>query len=262
MIVAVIPARYRSRRFPGKPLAPVSGIPLVAHVARRVVESAVAERVIVATDDPRIAEAVARSGCAVELHLSSEPFASGSDRVAEAVSRLEGAEVVINVQGDEALVDAAMLRAAIAALESGPSEIGTVAAPVEDPSLLDDPNAVKVAIDGEGRALAFARRLEGLGTAGAGGGVLHHGGVYAFTRASLVRFAALPPSRAEVEEGLEQLRALEAGMRIGVARIERPLASVNTPEDLARACALLGAAAGGGRANHGSTRPGHEDRGG
>lgn len=240
MVVAIIPSRYGSSRFPGKALAPLAGVPLVVRVAGRVRDAGVADRVIVATDDERI-QAVVR-GRGIEVWLSRREFRTGSDRVAAALDELGLAPPgcappvstplsVLNVQGDEALVDRETLEQALAALEG--NDLGTVAAPLDSPAEQPDPDTVKVAVDPHtGRARAFSRSP-------LAGAVHAHVGVYSFTPDALRRFSALPSSAGELAEGLEQLRALEAGMRIGVRTVGRPRRAVNRPADLAAIEALL-----------------------
>ena len=231
MVTVVIPSRLHSSRFPGKALIPLRGVPLITRVAQQVVRSGVAGRVIVATDDEGIAAAVVGAG--VEVHLEQGPFASGTDRVAAAIQALaEDSEVIINVQGDEPLVDEGVLRAALAALQG--NDIGTVAsrpAPGQD---LTDPDTVKVLVGADGRARCFDRRLPPDAR-----GPLVHVGIYAFGRRALARFAGLPVCAAERRHRLEQLRALEAGMSIGVARVEGALRSVNRPGDVSRVEQIL-----------------------
>ncbi|MCA9665626.1 MAG: NTP transferase domain-containing protein [Myxococcales bacterium] len=223
--VAVIPARFASRRFPGKALVPIANEPLVARVARAVLQSGRVDHVIVATDDRRIGAAVADLD--VEVSLSHKPFRRGSDRVAATVAAhasASRAEAIVNVQGDEAFVDTDVLGRALEALDG--ADIGTVGAPLsEREQNLHD--VVKVCAAG-GRALWFGRGR----TPGELGPALAHVGVYAFTREALARFAALPSSAPEVRCDLEQLRALNAGMRIGVRAVRRPHRAINTPEDL------------------------------
>ena len=222
--MVVIPSRLQSSRFPGKALVPVLGVPLVTRVARRVVESAVAHRVMVATDDVSIAEAVTAAG--VEVVISDQQYACGTDRVAASVDGLaRDGDAIINVQGDEPLVDAQVLRAALAALEG--NDLGTVAmrpAPGQD---LTDPDTVKVLVDDVGRARWFGRALDP-----ATERPLVHVGIYAFWRRSLARFANLPVCAAERSQGLEQLRALDDGMSVGVTVVEGPLHSINRPLDV------------------------------
>lgn len=221
--LAVIPARLGGQRLPGKPLLQLAGAPLVWHVARRVVAAAVADRVVVATDDARIAAAVAGSGA--ETVVDRAPFACGTDRVA-AVARRRAARWVLNVQGDEALVARVHLEGALAA--AGRGELGTVATSRVPPGWLDDPHAVKVALAEDGSALDFGRQAP----PAARGRLLLHLGVYAFAGPALQRFAALPPSVRERAERLEQLRALEAGWTIAVTAVDVPAGAINTPADL------------------------------
>ena len=191
-----------------------------------------ADQVIVATDDDDIAAVAAGAGA--QVHLSSAPFACGTDRVADAARELApDVDSVINVQGDEPLVDGDVLRAALAALEG--HDLGTVGVPAAPGQDITEPDAVKVWADASGRAVRFDRRhlpeIQGQ--------PLIHVGVYAFRREALARFAGLPVCEAERHHGLEQLRAMEAGMTVGVARVAGPLWSVNRPEDVARVEELL-----------------------
>jgi 3-deoxy-manno-octulosonate cytidylyltransferase (CMP-KDO synthetase) len=229
MVTVVIPSRFHSSRFPGKPLALVAGTPLVLRVAAAVRAAGVAGRVIGATDDARIAAVLDRAG--VEAWVSGDLFRTGSDRVAAAIAALDpdGDGPVLNVQGDEVGVDRRALVGALAALEG--NDLGTVATRLGDEA--GDRDAVKVVVDGEGRARSFARgELPGLSHL--------HLGIYSFTRAALARFAALPTTRGEREHDLEQLRALEHGLSIGVRVIDGPCRrAINRPEDVARVEALL-----------------------
>jgi 3-deoxy-manno-octulosonate cytidylyltransferase (CMP-KDO synthetase) len=231
MVVAVIPSRFQSTRFPGKALVPIGGIPLVVRVARQVERAQLFERVVVTTDDGRIAAAVEEALPRVQVWRSSRPFRTGSDRVAAAVKGLDlEADAVLNVQGDEPLVTATILSEALAALKDG--DIGTVAVPIRDRSELDDPDRVKVGLGRGGLARAFSR--------GPLDPPCHaHVGVYSFTASSLARFAQLPTSEGEQREGLEQLRALDNGLRIGVRLVDELPVSVNRPVDVARAEARL-----------------------
>jgi 3-deoxy-manno-octulosonate cytidylyltransferase (CMP-KDO synthetase) len=205
---------------------------MVVRVARRVIESRIADRVLVATDDIRIAEVVSAAG--IDVHVNSTVhFRSGSDRVAEATASIP-AEIILNVQGDEPLVDGRALEGVLAALPR--NDIGTVAVPVEAPSILADPDAVKLEIDPAGRATNFARDvhdLEGISRP------LLHLGIYSFTRSSLERFTRLPASSREQTNALEQLRALEHGMTIGVRLVQGCFTAVNRPEDVKKIEALL-----------------------
>ncbi len=237
MVIAVIPSRFHSSRFPGKALVPIGGVPLVVRVAQRVKEAGVAHRILVATDDQRIAQAVAAAS--IEVHYKPQAFRSGSDRVADGVSDLPG-EIILNVQGDEPLVEATMLQAALAALAG--HDMGTVAAPLMDQHQLCHPDTVKVEIDNHGQAVDFKRGgpAPALAHIPASSALLHLG-IYAYYRSTLERFTGLPSSPRELDEKLEQLRALEHGLTIGVKVVEAQCAAVNRPEDVPRVEALLAA---------------------
>jgi len=232
MALAVIPSRFHSTRFDGKPLARVGSEALVARVARRVLESGVVSQVLVATDDRRIAAAVAHLDVQVRVDPPGHPFACGTDRVAAAAEGYPH-QRIINVQGDEALVDSAALAAALRAMEG--NDMGTVASSAAHPSELTSGDVVKVDVDPRtGRALDFSRRQRPRDT-------LAHVGLYAFWRHSLERFASLAPSPREQAEGLEQLRALEAGMSIGVGVVTSPHIGINRPADLDTLARIRGA---------------------
>ncbi len=203
-------------------------------VARSVEATKLVDRLLIATDDERIEELGRASG--IEVWRSARAFQCGTDRVAAAIRRLgAGDDLILNVQGDEPLVTAAALQAALDALVE--HDLGTAAVASDDPLLLADPDVVKVQLDGQGRALDFRRRLGD--ESSLTGHSLVHLGVYSFSPASLQTFSELVPSPRERREGLEQLRALEAGMTIGVRIAAAPVASVNRPEDLQRIEAML-----------------------
>lgn len=226
MVLVVIPARYDSSRLPGKALADIGGAPMVVRVWERVRRAEGVDRVLVATDDARIADAVRQRGGDVVV---TGPCESGTDRVALA-ARGSGARVVVNVQGDEPFLEPAdVARVASAVNEANP--IATAAAPLEAGA--EDPARVKVVCDAEGRALYFSRA-----PIPTGGPFRLHVGMYAFTADALERIARLPPSPLERAERLEQLRWLEAGMRIRVVPVPAGPVSVDTPADLERARAL------------------------
>jgi 3-deoxy-manno-octulosonate cytidylyltransferase (CMP-KDO synthetase) len=240
-VLVVIPARLAATRLPGKPLADIGGAPMIVQVWRRAVEAAVGP-VAVATDSPEIVAAVtAAGGTAV---LTDPALPSGSDRVFAALPALDpdgGAEAVLNVQGDLPTIDPAILRAALALLDDPAVDVATLGAVIRRAEERDDPNVVKLV----GSEIA-PRRLRALyftrATAPAGeGDLIHHIGLYAWRRTALARFVALPPSPLERRERLEQLRALEAGMRIDAALVDDVPLGVDTPEDLARARALIAA---------------------
>jgi len=245
--IVVIPARLAATRLPDKPLAEIGGVPMIVQVWRRAVEAGVGP-VLVACAEPAIAEAVeAHGGRAV---LTDPALPSGSDRVCRAVEIAdpEGAhDVVVNLQGDLPTLDPASLRAALAPLDRPEVDIATLVAPIADPAERDDPNVVKAAVAfAEGaataRALYFSRCPVPWDRGDPARPLYHHIGVYAFRRAALRRFVELPPGLLEQRERLEQLRALEAGLRIDVARVDTVPLGVDTPADLARARDILAAA--------------------
>lgn len=237
-ILAVIPARFGSTRFPGKPLALLGGRPLIRWVHEAATKGAVFNRVVVATDHEGIAETVRGFGGEVQMTRPDHP--SGTDRVAEVAGRIPEADVVVNVQGDQPFVTADMLRQLVSPYRSGESpEMATVACPLPSSSAFSDPNCVKVLLDRKGYALCFSRAPIPYFREPGPAPVHHHLGLYAFTRPFLERFTRLPPTDLERCEQLEQLRALEHGHRIRVSLVETPILEVNTPEDLAQAEALL-----------------------
>lgn len=239
-VVIVIPARWGSTRFPGKALADLGGRPLVVRTAERAAAAARADRVIVATDDERIRRVVEAAG--FEVAMTGE-HASGSDRVGEAVAGVD-ADIVINLQGDEPLIDPAALDGLVEALAADPAAaVATLGHPFADEAEWRDPNAVKAVVDDAGRALLFSRAPVPAVHPGAEAEpwrlALRHVGVYAYRADGLRRFLALPPHPMELAEGLEQLRILAAGERILVLETDRRPVGVDTPEDLERARALL-----------------------
>lgn len=229
--LAVIPARYASTRFPGKPLVTLLGRPMIAHVVARALEAACFDEVLVATDDERIAAAAAQAGA---RPVVTGPADSGTDRVA-AVVRSERAEIVVNLQGDEPAMPPDNLQALVRFLRRRPDvSIATLALPgaAED---LADPDVVKVVCDLEGRALYFSRAGIPFQRRADAGIVRRHLGLYGFRREALLRFAALPGCALERAEGLEQLRALAHGMAIHVLDVEHPSVAVDVPGDIPRA---------------------------
>jgi 3-deoxy-manno-octulosonate cytidylyltransferase (CMP-KDO synthetase) len=229
--VGVIPARFAASRFPGKPLAEIAGVPLV----RRVWEGARAAkrltRVIVATEDERIA--VACRGFGAEVALTSPDHMTGTDRIAEVAAALDE-EIVVNIQGDEPLIEGAVIDAAVDALAADPSvPMSTVVHPA-DADALDDPNRVKVVMDLHGRALYFSRSRIPYVRDGATMRMWQHVGLYAYRREFLLAFVKLAPTGLERAESLEQLRALENGHAIQVATIEGAWRSVpvDVPSDI------------------------------
>ncbi len=234
----LIPARMASSRLPGKPLADIAGLPMIVHVLRRAEAAGVGEAVV-ATDSEAVAAAVEKAGGRAVMTRSDH--VSGSDRIYEALEALDPehrVEIVVNVQGDEPAIDPAEIRAALGPLADPAVDIATLAAEITDPANLTNPNAVKVigtpVSPGRLRATTFTRA-----DAKGPGPHYHHIGLYAYRRAALERFVKLPPSANEQRERLEQLRALDAGMRIDVALVNGVPLGVDTPEELAKVRALL-----------------------
>jgi 3-deoxy-manno-octulosonate cytidylyltransferase (CMP-KDO synthetase) len=237
-IVAVVPVRYAASRFPGKPLAELEGRPLVQWVYEAASRCPSIDDVIVATDDVRIADVVRGFGGQVEL--TSPKHVSGTDRVAEVAERHEDADVVVNVQGDQPFATPEMMSTLVSPYAAGERPpMATLACPLTDESSLGDPNIVKVVCDRKGYALYFSRSPIPHSRAGGPIGGLHHLGLYAFTREAMLHFASLEQAPLERSEQLEQLRALEHGIRIRVSETDRPVLEVNTPEDLERARLML-----------------------
>lgn len=236
--VGVIPARYASSRFPGKPLARIAGEPMIAHVVRRAAASSL-DRVIVATDDERILTACRDHG--IEARMTASTHRTGTERVAEVARELD-APLLVNVQGDEPLIDAGIIDDLVSALRNDPSlEMATARRRIDRPDEIDDPNTVKVVTNLEGDALYFSRSPipRWRDRQGSPPDRYKHIGIYAFRRHALLRLADLPSSRLEAAESLEQLRALENGMRIRVVETGYDSVGVDTPEDLVRVEALL-----------------------
>jgi 3-deoxy-manno-octulosonate cytidylyltransferase (CMP-KDO synthetase) len=237
--VGVIPARFAATRFPGKPLAPIAGKPLVQRVWEGARTAKRLSRVLIATDDERIAAACRAFGAEAVLTGAHHP--TGTDRIAEAAAGVE-TDVVVNIQGDEPLIEGHVIDAAVAALDEDPgAAMSTVAHPAE-PEGFDDPNRVKLVLDRRGRALYFSRsRIPYEREPGAP--LLQHVGLYAYRRPFLLEFVRLAQTPLERTEALEQLRALEHGHAIRVAVIEGWCSvPVDVPEDVARVEAALRAA--------------------
>ena len=238
-MIGAIPARYASTRLPGKPLLEIAGRPMIRHVVERATRADGLDRVVVLTDDERIAEAVTAFGGEVEM--TPADCASGTDRIAWAARRWDAstARAVINVQGDEPLIDPRGIGAVASHLSERPEDrMVTLAAPIE----LDEaarPDRVKVVVDGRGYALYFSRHPIPFRRGDGGPPSLGHIGLYGYRRDALLELAGHPPSPLERAESLEQLRALENGIPIRVLEVERGWPGVDTAEDLARAAALL-----------------------
>jgi 3-deoxy-manno-octulosonate cytidylyltransferase (CMP-KDO synthetase) len=229
----IIPARYASTRFPGKPLAEIGGKPMVVHVCERAAKSGAAG-VYVATDDERIARAVRAHGHAVIMTRADHP--SGTDRIAEAARKLKLGErqVVVNVQGDEPLIAPRLIRSVGTLLAKKPAaSVATACHAIGDPGALDNPNVVKVVLDAEGYALYFSRARIPYPRA-PGATCYRHAGIYGYRVAFLRKYARLKPAPLERSEALEQLRVLWHGYRIAVAVTQAQIPpGVDTPRDLA-----------------------------
>ena len=237
-IIGIIPARYASTRFPGKPLALIAGTPLIQRVVEQCRKAKSLSEVIVATDDARIADA-AKKFCRVEMTRADHP--SGSDRIAEVAARHE-CEAVVNIQGDEPLIDPLVVEVVAKALAD--CEMSTAATPIKHPGEYDNPNVVKVVVNAAGRALYFSRRTipflreaaspEGVRGQLAAFPFLKHLGIYGYRRETLLRLVKFPVSPLENAEKLEQLRALENGIQIAVVQVDYDSVGVDVPEDVAR----------------------------
>jgi 3-deoxy-manno-octulosonate cytidylyltransferase (CMP-KDO synthetase) len=236
----VIPARLAATRLPGKPLADIHGRPMIVHVWLGAIAAAIGP-VLVAAAEPAIAKAVEAAGG--KALLTRPDHASGSDRIWEAVEQFDAGarhDVIVNLQGDLPAIDPAAIRRVLEPLAEPAVDIATLAVEIRSEDERDNPNVVKVvAALGEDRPIARALYFTRTRCPPGAGPHFHHIGIYAYRRAALARFVALPPGRLERRENLEQLRALEAGLRIDVALVDTVPLGVDTPEDLARARALL-----------------------
>ena len=241
-IIGIIPARYASSRFPGKPLHPIAGKPLIQHVAEQCQKAKSLREVIVATDDDRIA-AVARKFCRVEMTRAEHP--SGSDRIAEVAARVP-CDAVVNIQGDEPLIDPAVIDAVAGALND--NEMSTAATAICTAAEYDSPNVVKVVVSASGRALYFSRRsIPFVREAASRSSVeqlaafpfLKHLGIYGYRRETLLKLVQWPVSPLETAEKLEQLRALDNGIEIAVVKVLHDSVGVDVPADVERVERLL-----------------------
>jgi 3-deoxy-manno-octulosonate cytidylyltransferase (CMP-KDO synthetase) len=244
--IAIIPARYESTRFPGKPLADLAGRPMIEHVYRRAAASRAVDAVIDATDDERNVAAVERFGGIARM--TSRHHRSGTDRLAEVAEHLE-CDLVVNVQGDEPLLEPHMIDDAVAPFDDAAVVMSTLRRRLVDPGEYTNPNVVKVVVDRHDCALYFSRApiphwRDGAGTPP---GVWAHVGLYVYRRATLLQLARLPPTPLEQFEMLEQLRALEHGFRIAVVETAAESVGVDTPADLERVRARLEAERAGAR---------------
>src|SRR5271154_4173679 len=234
-IVGIIPARFASTRFPGKPLALIAGKSLLQHVVEQCQKAKSLSEIIVATDDTRIWE-IAQKFCRVEITPPELP--SDSDRIAEVAARCE-CDAVVNIQGDEPLIEPSVIDAVANALAQ--NEMSTAATRIKNPADLDNPNVVKVVVNAAGRALYFSRRtIPYLREAASGStseqlaafAFLKHLGIYGYRRATLLRLVKFPVSPLENAEKLEQLRALENGIQIAVVKVEYDSIGVDVPNDI------------------------------
>jgi 3-deoxy-manno-octulosonate cytidylyltransferase (CMP-KDO synthetase) len=239
-VLVVIPARLGSTRLPNKPLAMIAGEAMIVHVWRRAMEAGIGP-VVVACDSPLIAHEIQNAGGRAVLTNPDHP--SGSDRIHEAITRVDPerrAAFIVNVQGDLPTIAPATIRAALLPLTNPAVEVATLGVEITREEEKTDPNVVKIVAspqgDGRLRALYFTRATAPYGP----GPLYHHIGLYAYRRAALERFVTLPPSTLEIREKLEQLRLLEAGMRIDVALVNDVPLGVDTPDDLDRARTILG----------------------
>jgi len=240
-VLAVIPARYASSRLPGKPLVPLGGKPMIERVWERVRQAKSISGVVVATDDERIRSAVEAFGG--EVVMTRSDHRCGTERIAEVAAARKSADILVNVQGDEPLIEPAAIDEAVAAIQSDDEvNVATLAVPIAIPADIMEPNVVKVVLDFDGNALYFSRApIPWVRDRGVRVHAQHlkHLGLYAFRRAALLEFATFPQGDLERIEQLEQLRWLENGYRIRVAETEHDSVSVDIPEDVARVEALL-----------------------
>jgi 3-deoxy-manno-octulosonate cytidylyltransferase (CMP-KDO synthetase) len=234
-IVGIIPARYASTRFPGKPLAVIAGMPLIRRVVEQCQKAKSLSEIIVATDDSRIAEAV-KKFCRVEMTSPNHP--SGTDRIAEVAEKIS-CDAVVNIQGDEPMIEPSVIDSVAGALAD--CEMSTAAMQIKNPAELDNPNVVKVVVTATGRALYFSRRTIPYLREAASRPVseqlaafpfLKHLGIYGYRRETLLRLVKFPVSPLEAAEKLEQLRALENGIQIAVMKVEFDSVGVDAPEDV------------------------------
>ncbi len=243
MTIAIIPARYNSSRFPGKPLADMAGKAMIQRVYERVVEAGVIDKVVVATDDERIFNHVLSFGGAAQM--TRPDHASGTDRVAEVAAHFPEAKIIVNVQGDEPFIDPQQIASVVGPFSDQGVAIATLARPITEERELLSPNVVKVVRGQHGRGLYFSRHaIPYLRDVPIGKWIdqkkhLQHLGLYAYRAEVLAEITALPKGQLEADESLEQLRWLAAGYTIHVGLTDLPAIGIDTPEDLARALPLL-----------------------
>ena len=239
-VIGIIPARYQSKRFPGKPLALLGGVPLIVRVLETAQKAKLISEAYVATDDDRIASTVKQYGGQVVM-TSTDP-ATGSDRIAEAASGLSKGDYIINIQGDEPFLSGEVIDKVISALDGPDVVMSTACSLIKDQSQGDDPNVVKVALDRMGNALYFSRSRIPYDRSGEARVALlyRHIGIYGFTRDFLMKFRSLERTPHEESEGLEQLRALEHGYKIKTVIVDGEFPGIDSEEDLFKAEELLG----------------------
>ncbi|WP_165228876.1 3-deoxy-manno-octulosonate cytidylyltransferase [Aquisphaera insulae] len=237
-IVAVIPARHASTRLPGKPLLSETGRPLIQHVVESARSARSLQRIVVATDDARIHDAVVAFGGEAMMTRADHP--TGTDRVAEVAARIAEAGIIVNIQGDEPEIAGETIDQLVSLLQQDPdARMATLATPIREESVYRDPSCVKVVRSRNNRALYFSRspipcHRDGLPSGGGEPIGLLHLGLYAFRRDFLLSIASLPPSALEAAEKLEQLRVLEAGHAIAIGVVEEPGVGIDTPADYRR----------------------------
>lgn len=235
-VLCVIPARYASTRLPGKPLADIDGKPMICRVYERARQARLPYAVLVATDSEAVLAAVERDGG--KAMLTARDHATGTDRLAEVARRYEAADVIVNVQGDEPLIDPAVIDRLAAVFEEDEAlQMATLKTRIEDEAERQNPNNVKVVTDKNDYALYFSRSLLPY-PRNLGAPVYKHIGVYAYRRDFLLRYAAMAPTPLEQSESLEQLRVLENGYKIKVLETDAQFVGVDTPEDLEKVNAI------------------------
>ena len=230
-VLCVIPARYASTRLPGKPLADIAGKPMVCRVYERAVQASRVAETLVATDDERVYEAVQAEGGKVMMTAKDHP--TGTDRLAEVAAAFPDMELIINVQGDEPLIEPKLIDALAAVFDDDAElQMATVMTAMQDKAEQQNPNNVKVVTDQQGYALYFSRSLLPYPRNAAGTPVYKHIGIYAYKRDFLLKYAKMQPTPLEQAESLEQLRALENGYKIKVVQTDYRFVGVDTAEDL------------------------------
>ena len=241
-VAGVIPSRWASTRLPGKPLAMIAGKPMIQRVVERVVQANSLDAVLVATDDPRIVDAIASFSIpGVEAVMTRVDHPSGTDRIAEAIANTD-CDVVINIQGDEPLMDPKLIDQLAEVMTSGDWDMATAAAPIDNEADLKSPDVVKAVFADDGQALYFSRTpipyVRDAGT-DASGAHWRHIGIYAYRRDYLLKLVAEPPCALENLEKLEQLRALHIGCRMNVLRVDDIGIGVDTPDDIEKVERIL-----------------------